>query len=108
MDKPKEVLAVNLARLRGNESQKAIAEKAGLSLRQYSRYEHGLSWPGEETLESLAAVYGIPVDELVRNQHNRIANRTTQNLTLLNTLAPTLSEDDLQTVVNLARRLAGK
>lgn len=55
--------------------QKAIAEKAGLSLRGYQRYEKGEREPNASTLMRLADIFGVSIDYLVGRTENREINQ---------------------------------
>jgi transcriptional regulator with XRE-family HTH domain len=62
------ILSANLKKLRGHRqwSQMDLAEKAFLSTNFVSDIERGLKWPYPETLQNLAAAFGVAVYELFK------------------------------------------
>jgi transcriptional regulator with XRE-family HTH domain len=85
------------ARVRSGKSQEDIAEAAGVSLRQYNRYETAHSAPREKQIPSLAAALGL-LDELLREvRSNRdiltaAAARTHERLEVLEARVDTHQE----------------
>jgi len=67
MARPALVLGKNIRRLRKERSwsQADLAEKAGLSIPTVSRLETGDTWIGQETLQGIAEVFGVPLHELL-------------------------------------------
>jgi transcriptional regulator with XRE-family HTH domain len=63
------------ARTRAGKSQDEIAEAAGVSLRQYNRYETAHSAPREKQIPSLAAALGVPVEHLDEPQQQTVIER---------------------------------
>ena len=60
-------LAENLLMFREKSglSQKQVAEKVGVVVRAYQRYEHGDRYPQLPTLIALADLFGVSLDDLV-------------------------------------------
>jgi transcriptional regulator with XRE-family HTH domain len=63
------------ARARAGKSQDEIAEAAGVSLRQYNRYETAHSAPREKQIPALAAALGVPVEHLDEPQQQTVIER---------------------------------
>jgi transcriptional regulator with XRE-family HTH domain len=73
----KEELAQRMrsARSRAGRSQQDIAEAAGVSLRQYNRYETAQSAPREKQLPALADALEVDVSHLQEPQQNTLFER---------------------------------
>jgi transcriptional regulator with XRE-family HTH domain len=63
------------ARTRAGKSQEDIATAAGVSLRQYNRYETAHSAPREKQIPSLAQALGVPVEHLDEPQQQTVIER---------------------------------
>lgn len=50
-----------------NWSQDKLGQKIGLDGRQVCRYEKGTTKPSSETLQKIAAAFGVPVDFLIND-----------------------------------------
>ena len=48
-------------------SQQAVAEKIGVSVQEYMAWENGSALPGIDRLIQFAELYGLTVDEMIRN-----------------------------------------
>ena len=66
-------LSVNLAEIRKNNNltQKALAEKIGVSPQMVSKWERGEKAPDAEQLIALSEIYGISLDELVGGEKKK-------------------------------------
>jgi transcriptional regulator with XRE-family HTH domain len=55
------ILAKNLLynRKLNNLTQAQLSEKLGITSASYNRWENGINWPDPESIEKLAAFYGI-------------------------------------------------
>ena len=51
-------------RKKANETQEQTAKSAGLTMRQYQRYEAGIQKPGLDNLWALADHFGVSMDYL--------------------------------------------
>ncbi len=73
----KENLAKNIAAYRKATglTQAELADKLSYSDKAVSKWERGESFPDIFTLQSLAELFGIPLDELTRNHGNRKIRR---------------------------------
>ena len=61
-------LADNLRRLRGEMSQDALADEAGVDRCTVNRIERGrIKHPGSDTLATIATALGVSVDDLLRD-----------------------------------------
>lgn len=69
------------ARTRTGKSQDDIAAAAGVSLRQYNRYETGQSTPREKQIPSLAQALGVPVEHLDEPQQQTVIERLERQMT---------------------------
>jgi transcriptional regulator with XRE-family HTH domain len=65
-------LADNIKKLREDKGlmQKEVAAQIGLKPAHYNKIENGLVEPSIETLDKLAALYGISIDAIVHLQKN--------------------------------------
>lgn len=54
----------NLKRLRGDLTQEEAADRAGLILRTYQKYEGGEIWPSDEQLDKILVAFDCSVGDL--------------------------------------------
>lgn len=60
----REIMAARLKELRGNKSQKEVADKIGVSLSSYQKYEMGLRVPRDEVKLEIAKLYKRSVQSI--------------------------------------------
>lgn len=60
-----EEIGKRLESLRGNENQQVIADKIGVSLRSYQRFEYGERLPKGDVLQRIAELYGETADYIL-------------------------------------------
>lgn len=63
-----------LRELRGEMSQEKVADKIGVSQRSYSNYETGAREPDIETMNKLAAFFGVSMDYIFGEKANPQSN----------------------------------
>ena len=68
MENIKEIIAQNLIQLRkkNNLTQNELAEKLNYSDNTISRWEHAEITPSVETLQQIANIYGVPLENLIK------------------------------------------
>lgn len=59
------MIGERLIKLRGNKTQKYVAEKLGISRARYSHYENNHVQPDYELLQKIADYYNVSVDYLL-------------------------------------------
>ncbi|WP_019121852.1 helix-turn-helix domain-containing protein [Brevibacillus massiliensis] len=59
------MLGERLVKLRGNRTQKQIAEQLGISRARYSHYENNHVQPSNELLKKMSDLYGVSIDYLL-------------------------------------------
>lgn len=59
------MLGLKLLRIKNKLTQKELAEKLALSVKQICNYEQGLREPKLETLKSMAQFFNCTIDELL-------------------------------------------
>jgi transcriptional regulator with XRE-family HTH domain len=82
-------------------SQGQLAQKIGADLQRVSKYERGVIWPTMELMVSIAKVFDVTVDFLIRDDKNAAIGKI-KNQELLNQLEQIndLPEEDQKTVVS--------
>lgn len=111
MEKVEKTIATNIRILRIslNMSQSDLAEKADMSLRGIQAIESEGSAPRASTLSKIAMALGVTEASLYKDPHKPFeASGKADLLTLLYSIAPTLNEDSLKEVVDLALRHSRK
>lgn len=70
MEKSSNLLAENIARIRNEQgvTQAALAERIGVDLRTYQKYEAGTVWPSARVLSALSKALGISIAEMFGGQ----------------------------------------
>lgn len=66
METIREILAFNLARIRGKRSQAQVASDCGFETPTYNRWEKMKAWPDPGSIQRLAEYYGIDASEFYR------------------------------------------
>jgi transcriptional regulator with XRE-family HTH domain len=87
-------ISYRLKVLRGNLSQRAFAEKVGVPLRSYERYEAGHRMPPYEVLIKVAAVTDSPIEELIRGESFHQADCRQFAARLVKAGSPRIAVDD--------------
>lgn len=86
--------------------QQDAADALGVTLKTYQRYEYGITSPPDERKDDLAKIFGVKVSDLYRDSLTSSfeldSNAKAELLTSLYSIAPTLSEEELRKVVELA------
>lgn len=67
------MLGKRLVELRGNRTQKQVAEELGISRARYSHYENSHVQPDNELLQRMSDLYGVTVDYLLGRSHNKLS-----------------------------------
>ncbi len=107
MEKTQNYLTKNLKTLRNKSGlkQREVAEALDIDEKTYARYERGEYEPSEAMKTKIAKLFNATVVDLYRGEKSDL--RTDDRASLLTSLysvAPTLAEDKLREVVELALR----
>lgn len=66
------MLGNRLVQLRGNRTQKQIADQLGISRARYSHYENNYVQPSYELLQQMSELYGVSIDYLLGRDHSKL------------------------------------